>query len=141
MRPAKGTEGEDKSVSESVKIGGIGKNPAVDKINSLQAIDIKGCAVRRMQEAVQGGNPHGSAAYRKAIPVSLEKVEWEGKPDGREQGKGRMAGSVLSGRQITAEDPGRVWQAVGRVDGGAFSGCPKTTGSIQQPGKKRDPYL
>ena len=66
MRPAKGTEGEDKSVSESVKIGGIGKNPAVDKINSLQAIDIKGCAVRRMQEAVQGGNPHGSAAYRKA---------------------------------------------------------------------------
>ena len=73
MRPAKGTEGEDKSVSESVKIGGIGKNPAVDKINSLQAIDIKGCAVRRMQEAVQGGNPHGSAAYRKAIPVSLEE--------------------------------------------------------------------
>ena len=54
MRPAKGTEGEDKSVSESVKIGGIGKNPAVDKINSLQAIDIKGCAVRRMQEAVHG---------------------------------------------------------------------------------------
>ena len=128
-------------MSGRVKIGGIGKNPAIDKINSLKAIDIKNHAVRRMEQAVQDGHAGSGMAYRKEIPVSLERVEWEGKPDGREQGKGRMAGSVLSGRQITAEDPGRVWQAVGRVDGGAFSGCPKTTGSIQQPGRKRDPYL
>ena len=28
-------------MSESVKIGGIGKNPAIDRINSLNSIDIK----------------------------------------------------------------------------------------------------
>lgn len=128
-------------MSESVKIGGIGKNPAVDKINSLQAIDIKSHAVRRMTEAVQGGKPHGSAAYRKEIPVSLERIDWEKEAYGREQESRRMAGSGLSGRQVTAEDSGRVWQAVGRMDGSAFSGWPRTTGSILQPGRKRDPYL
>ena len=28
-------------MSESVKIGGIGKNPAIDRINQLNAMDIK----------------------------------------------------------------------------------------------------
>ena len=43
-------------MSERVKIGGIGKNPAIDKINSLKAIDIKSHAVRRMEQAVQDGH-------------------------------------------------------------------------------------
>ena len=34
-------------MSESVKIGGIGKNPAIDRINSLNSIDIKNYAVKK----------------------------------------------------------------------------------------------
>jgi len=34
-------------MSESVKIGGIGKNPAIDKINNLNSIDIKNYAVKK----------------------------------------------------------------------------------------------
>ena len=128
-------------MSERVKIGGIGKNPAIDKINSLKAIDIKSHAVRRMEQDVQDGHAGSGMAYRKEIPVSLERVEWEGKPDGREQGKGRMAGSTLSGRQIISKDSGRVWQAVRRVDGGAVSGHSKAAGGIQQPGWGQDHHL
>ena len=71
------------AMSGRVKIGGIGKNPAIDKINSLKAIDIKNHAVRRMEQAVQDGHAGSGMAYRKEIPVSLERVEWEGKPDGQ----------------------------------------------------------
>lgn len=37
-------------MSESVRTGGIGKNPAIDRINSLNAADIRNQAVRRMEE-------------------------------------------------------------------------------------------
>jgi len=136
-----GTEGRYSSMSERVKIGGIGKNPAIDKINSLKAIDIKGYAVRRMEQALQDGHAGSSMAYKKEISVSLERVEWEGKPDGREQGKSRMAGSTLSGRQIISKDSGKVWQAVRRVDGGAVPGHSQAAGGIQKQGWGQDHYL
>lgn len=34
-------------MSESIKIGGIGKNPAIDKINNLNSIDVKNYAVKK----------------------------------------------------------------------------------------------
>lgn len=39
-------------MSESVKIGGIGKNPAIDKINQMNAIDVKNYAAKRMEELI-----------------------------------------------------------------------------------------
>ena len=37
-------------MSENVKIGGIGKNPAIDRISKLNAMDIKKQAVKRMEQ-------------------------------------------------------------------------------------------
>lgn len=39
-------------MSESVKVGGIGKNPAIDKINQMNAIDVKNYAAKRMEELI-----------------------------------------------------------------------------------------
>ena len=44
-------------MSESVKIGGIGKNPAIDKVNRLNAIDVKGYAAKKMEEILLQGRP------------------------------------------------------------------------------------
>lgn len=43
-------------MSESVKIGGIGKNPAIDKINRLNGIDVQNYAVNRMEQLLASGS-------------------------------------------------------------------------------------
>ena len=43
-------------MSESVKVGGIGKNPAIDKINRLNGIDVKSYAVDRMEQLLISGD-------------------------------------------------------------------------------------
>lgn len=68
-------------MSESVKIGGIGKNPAIDKINSLNSIDIKNYAVKKMEEMLITKNPD-ETAYGKRVPIDFTKVNWEGDKDG-----------------------------------------------------------
>ncbi len=37
-------------MSQRVKIGGVRKNPAIDKINSLEAIDVKNYIVGKMEQ-------------------------------------------------------------------------------------------
>jgi hypothetical protein len=37
-------------MSQRVKIGGVRKNPAIDKINSLKAIDVKNYIVGKMEQ-------------------------------------------------------------------------------------------
>ena len=37
-------------MSQRVKIGGVRKNPAIDKINSLEAIDVKNYMVGKMEQ-------------------------------------------------------------------------------------------
>lgn len=69
-------------MSESVKIGGIGKNPAIDKINRLNSIDIKNYAVKKMEETLITGNPD-ETAYGKRVPIDFSKVSWEGYGDGK----------------------------------------------------------
>ncbi|EOS75075.1 MAG: hypothetical protein OSJ60_14655 [Lachnospiraceae bacterium] len=69
-------------MSESVKIGGIGKNPAIDKINNLNSIDIKNYAVKKMEELLIRTNVDG-LAYGKKVPIDFTKVDWEGSKDGK----------------------------------------------------------
>ena len=69
-------------MSESVKIGGIGKNPAIDKINNLKSIDIKNYAVKKMEELLIRTNVDG-LAYGKKVPIDFTKVDWEGSKDGK----------------------------------------------------------
>ena len=69
-------------MSESVKIGGIGKNPAIDKINNLNSIDIKNYAVKKMEELLIRTNVDG-LDYGKKVPIDFTKVDWEGSKDGK----------------------------------------------------------
>ncbi len=69
-------------MSESVKIGGIGKNPAIDKINNLNSIEIKNYAVKKMEELLIRTNVDG-LAYGKKVPIDFTKVDWEGSKDGK----------------------------------------------------------
>lgn len=64
-------------MSESVKIGGIGKNPAIDKINSLNSIDIKNYAVKKMEEMLIHTNVD-ELPYGKNVLIDFTKVDWDG---------------------------------------------------------------
>lgn len=63
-------------MSESVKIGGIGKNPAIDKINSLNAIDIKNYAVNKMEKMLINAKPD-ETSYGRAVPIDFSRANWE----------------------------------------------------------------
>lgn len=128
-------------MSESVRIGGIGKNPAIDKINSLNAIDIKNYASDKMKQVVLSGHSGSDTVHRKTVPISLDKVDWEGKTHGREQGTARMARSQLPGRQDASEDTGRLQETLRRSGGNEISRQSQTTGNIHQSGGKQDLYL
>ncbi len=64
-------------MSESVKIGGIGKNPAIDKINGLNAIDIKNYAVNKMEEMLLNTKPD-EAVFDRTVPIDFSRANWEG---------------------------------------------------------------
>lgn len=68
-------------MSESVKVGGIGKNPAIDKINQLNAIDVKNYAVKKM-EALLLADEAESLNSIKQIFIDLSGADWEGKGHG-----------------------------------------------------------
>lgn len=128
-------------MSESVKIGGIGKNPAIDKINSLNTIDIKNYAAGKMNQIILSGRPGGGIAHVRDIPVSFEQVDWEGKSSDGVQRTSRMAGSKLSGGQDTAKTSGKLYEAVGRSVNGEVSRQSQTAGNIYQSGRKQDYYI
>lgn len=68
-------------MSESVRVGGIGKNPAIDKINKLNAIDVKNYAVKKMEDLllVEKADKLNSI---KQISIDLSGADWEGKDHG-----------------------------------------------------------
>lgn len=68
-------------MSESVKIGGIGKNPAIDKINQLNAIDVKNYAVKKMEALLLVKNADKLNSI-KQISIDLSGADWEGKDHG-----------------------------------------------------------
>lgn len=68
-------------MSESVKVGGIGKNPAIDKINQLNAIDVKNYAVKKMEDILLMENADKLNSI-KQISIDLSGADWEGKGHG-----------------------------------------------------------
>lgn len=68
-------------MSESVRIGGIGKNPAIDKINKLNSIDIKNYAVNKMEQLLTEGEASDIAHIRE-VPINFDKVNWERETNG-----------------------------------------------------------
>ena len=65
-------------MSESVKVGGIGKNPAIDKINRLNGIDVKNYAVDRMEQLLEMGTSSKNRIYTKDVPIDFSKAAWRG---------------------------------------------------------------
>lgn len=126
-------------MSESVRIGGIGKNPAIDKINSLNGIDIGNFAANRMKQVSLGGYSDSGTPQKRQVPLHLENIDWEGEASGREQETIGMAGNKLSGRQDTPKAAGGVRETLRRSDGVEVSHHARPTGGIYQSG--RDPYL
>ena len=68
-------------MSESVRVGGIGKNPAIDKINKLNAIDVKNYAVKKMEDLLLVENADKLNRI-KQISIDLSGADWEGKGHG-----------------------------------------------------------
>lgn len=68
-------------MSESVRVGGIGKNPAIDKINKLNAIDVKNYAVKKMEDLLLVEKADKLNRI-KQISIDLSGVDWEGKGHG-----------------------------------------------------------
>lgn len=70
-------------MSENVKIGGIRKNPAIDKINCMGSMtDVKKCAVEKMEEALLTVEAERSFGSIK-IPVDFAKADWGGEKSGQ----------------------------------------------------------
>lgn len=72
-------------MSESVKIGGIGKNPAIDQIQQLNAIDVGSYAAKRMQELLVQPEYLEKEEKINSMTVDFTKVNW--KRTGEEQQK------------------------------------------------------
>ncbi len=72
------TTKERVTMSESVRVGGIGKNPAIDKINKLNAIDVKNYAVKKMEDLLLVDNADKLNRI-KQIPIDLSGADWERK--------------------------------------------------------------
>lgn len=64
-------------MSEIVRIGGVGKNPAIDKIHKLNEVDVKNYAVRKIEEVLLGNNME-KQEYGRNVPIDFSKTDWEG---------------------------------------------------------------
>lgn len=106
-------------MSESVRIGGVGKNPAIDRINSLNAADIKKCAVKKMEQLLLESDTAQPGMYAKAVPIDFSKVDWKGRSKekaeirkenlyGNSNTRGWMAGAGMSAGANPYRTPTRV---------------------------------
>lgn len=68
-------------MSESVKVGGIRKSPAIDRINSLNSIEVKNIARKKMERLLLTGEYAHSEIYERQIPLDFSKANWKGKAE------------------------------------------------------------
>lgn len=64
-------------MSESVKIGGIRKNPAIDKLSRLEAVDVKDMAKNKMEKLLQAEEFARSGICTKQIPIGFSQAAWK----------------------------------------------------------------
>ena len=121
-------------MSESVRTGGIGKNPAIDRINSLNAADIRNQAVRRMEELLLVTDTAGDGRYTRTVPIDFSAADWKGtaaerkkeRTNGRRKGRNWMAGISLSEWEDTYGNAGGLGEAGG---GSAVGEIPRQYGA------------
>ena len=125
-------------MSESVKIGGIGKNPAIDKINSLNSLDVKNYAVGKMEQLLLKHDSSESKEYTREIPVDFSKADWKGEDNGRKFERMQMAGNNLLEQFDIVTNPGRLEKSITRADNQEISLQIEATGDIRKFGGKQD---
>lgn len=64
-------------MSETVKTGGSGRNPAIDKIQQLDGMSIKAHAIQKMEETLLGGSDV-QREYSIDIPIDYSSGGWKG---------------------------------------------------------------
>lgn len=69
-------------MSESVRIGGIGKNPAIDKVNSLHTTDIKKRAVSKMEQMLLAERLSENMKFAEKVSIDFSKINWRKKIHG-----------------------------------------------------------
>lgn len=72
---------KESCMGEIVRVGAIGKNPAIDKINQLNEVDMKNYAVSKMEAILLNGNLPDQA-YGISTSIDFSKVNWEGRGHG-----------------------------------------------------------
>lgn len=68
-------------MSESVKIGGIGKNPAIDRINNMTVSDVKKYALKKMEQFLLAEGIAQSKIFTRQVPLDFSKANWKGKAE------------------------------------------------------------
>lgn len=135
-------------MSESVGIGAIGKNPAIDRINHINGADVKNYASSQMRQSlVMQDVPYdaffGESTYKRAEQINFAGAGWKGedygnkdsRQGGREQNERkqqerfRMEGGIRFGRPNLYENTNRLGKTIGEMDRGEISIQPKATGN------------
>ena len=121
-------------MSESVKIGGIGKNPAIDKINSLNTMDIKNYAAKKMEQLMLTEDRSHNAAYTKKVSIDFSKADWKGGSNGGKRNKATSAGNKLLKQTGMPTVSKRLEKSIGRNNSKEISLQLKTAGNIYESG-------
>ena len=68
-------------MSESFRNGGIRKNPAIDKINSLSLMEVKNSAKEKLERILLSEESLQSEIYARQVPINFNKASWKGKTE------------------------------------------------------------
>lgn len=66
-------------MSESFRNGGIRKNPAIDRINSLSLMEVKSSAKEKMERLLLSEKSLQNEIYARQVPINFNKANWKGK--------------------------------------------------------------
>ena len=138
-------------MSESVKIGGIGKNPAIDRINQLNATDIKKQAVKRMEQILLEPELPQAGKYHRAVPIDFDSTDWKGSQKNKQirevnshenkRGRSFMSGVRLSSGKDSYHAPAGMAETVKRNTGKKIPIQDNTAGSVFQHTGRTDNHI
>ncbi len=80
-------------MSESVKVGGIGKNPAIEKVHRLAGKGMKNIIVKKMEEHML--REYSDSFKKYVVPINLKKGDWKGIAHGNKQERYQLAKNYL----------------------------------------------
>jgi hypothetical protein len=138
-------------MSESVKIGGIGKNPAIDRINQLNATDIKKQAVKRIEQLLLEPELPQAGKYHRAVPIDFDSADWKGSQKnkqirevnshGNKRGRSYMSGVRLSPGEDPYHTPAGMAETVKRNTGKKIPVQDNPAGSVFRYAGRTDNHI